>query len=377
MGCRSLVRDSGDMSLTNTPQAPISRETAASVPTISPRSTVTAVVPSPTSIVQEMVSTSTPEISQEQSATQIKTCSTGPVVYDFDNLFDIRLMTALDFADDDTIYVEGWDSSTDFQTGTLSLTDESVEIHDRTWIPISAPCTDDCSFSVLDQSPNGKWQLLLAKLSPDRANGLWLVGENYQAHLVEFIPVWSRWQWSEDGSVMWLEYSEREFGAPSVVIQLEPEPVIYHSDLSQDNPLQTTWYYVAFSPRDNTAWSVRDPEYFDALSLDHRLYLFDFDHVISPQPAVETVENLVKVEWNQATYSTILILSYEDRIELVDRENDLTVRLLLSTFDDLLQDFVVRYNIPFDLHALSSSGDLVAITLGDGRVFVFECLEVI
>jgi hypothetical protein len=72
-----------------------------------------------------------------------------------------------------------------------------------------------------------------------------------------------------------------------------------------------------------------------------------------------------------------LILTVNDDIEIVARDGSSTIRLPLAvyagSFPSAVPDTLLVDGIPNNKYALSRSAERLAVSLGDGRIFIFEC----
>jgi len=372
-------------------------------------STSSPVIPTPTkieladtlphatlSVEQLSVKTTVTPMVNEQSPSLLQNrCVSPPTIFNLRNSLDIQLLTQLSFLDETTILVEGWSPSDSInilleqpelpdnesseyiplKKGILDITDEMITplILEEQSFPTSAICSSTCYAELLENSPNEQWQMKLVRIGLDEERGIWLASENEKVRLVDFVPSWSRWYWSEDGSMLWFEYAQPEFGIGSGNVQLESSPKVVYTEVSKENPLDSTWYFVAFSPQDKTARSVRNLQRQGLPDITDNLYLYDFADNLTEPVSVETISGLVKVEWNNATQSYLKIITEDEAIKVVDMTEGSNIQLPFDAFEGILSVEVLQHNIPFSFHAVSSSRDHLAVSLGDGRVFVFNC----
>lgn len=354
--------------------------------------------PTPTSIPPVPLPTAGPQPVEAINSHEQRVCPSAPTVLDVGDSFQIQVMTQMDFVGEQILEVAGWvprpltpeqlsapsanpsggvitSSSVTLVAGQFNLLDSAATLRERDFAPLLLnPCPDECPFEILDQSPDDQWQLVQIRDRPNELAGVWLVSRSEKAQLVNFVPYWSKWQWALDNSLLWFIRPEPVYGLRAAIVQLEHLPVVTVPEVSEENPLHPTDYFVAFSPVDKTVLSVSNPRKRGDLD-EGKLYTFALTQSLTEIASVEVIPGLQKVEWNEATQSFLLIIPQEEAIEIRERDGTITVNLPLKELYELISRMALSRNIPFQLHALSSTGDRLAITLGDGRIFVFDCQE--
>jgi hypothetical protein len=170
-------------------------------------------------------------------------------------------------------------------------------------------------------------------------------------------------------------YPEFEYGLTANIVLLDSLPTIVKPQVSEGNPLHPTYYHVAFSPEDKAVLSVSKSAGDD----EHgpNLYTYLLTESMTDFTAIETVPGLQRVNWNEATKSFLLVIRKEDTIEIVENGSSRVLELPLATyraaFETEVPDALLWQRVPDSRYAISSLGQQLAISPGDGRVFIFEC----
>ena len=376
------------------PISPTSTTTMEATDTIALTPTSTSLfTPTPTII-------TTPLLPENSNSTNPYICAVDPQIFSTAGTFDIRGYAHLSFQDEDTILFDGWTSRPApqnaqenneqitrepdppnyipsvrvlLQLGEINLS--SGQIMSRT-LDVALPkdglmeifglsaneqwpidLVND-RVDILSQSPDGQWLLVQIIDWSSDANGIWLLSQTDTLQLVPYVPPSSTWSWSDDSAILWYVHHTPEFGADSVIVQLEQPPIVSRSQRDPENFLDATYYRLAFSSRDNTVLSTGDPS---ELGIDSdQLFVVDVknnDTVISSQ----IVPGAMNVVWNQGTQSYIVMVETDDGTNFVDLDGTLLVQ--------------VPEVIPPFTFALSPSGQRLAIGYGNAGIWVYECGE--
>jgi hypothetical protein len=211
---------------------------------------------------------------------------------------------------------------------------------------------------VLSQSADGQWQLVQISDWSRDVNGIWLVSQSEAVQLVSYVPWSSAWEWADDSSVLWYHHTVYGFGYDALIIYLEHPPLVNRADLGTENPLDATYYRLAFSPVDKTILSTSElREFYQGIDPDK---LFIIDAYDTESYIVQTISGLTMPVWNQATQSFILMKWGEDGTDFVDINGTLLVHV-----PEIVSPFIF---------ALSPSGRRLAVGYGavDG-IWVYEC----
>lgn len=235
------------------------------------------------------------------------------------------------------------------------LTEMSLSNQDA----ITSPCDGDCPLEVVSASPGGNTQLLQVTEAPSEYQGLWLGNEESLTNLVPYVPVYSRWEWSSDGQLLWLIYTLQDltgetFGLESMVVDIssmEAPVVLYQSSDSEisdaENRLSPIEYEIAFSPEEKTVLAYEYVDSSESLALDDQLEVYHFDVSQSPPLLLSThfASYPFLIDWSD-TLRDFVILEFTDTG---------------ATFYTLSLDLV--FDLP--LEALREMPDLVGI---DGQI---------
>ena len=388
---------------------PISSPSSTSVPTESPTPTNT-VTPLP-SVTPTPTVTDTPVADVVIDDRQVLACSAALMNLNFVDSFGIQLLTRMDFTTEANLEVEGWKSrprnlnSTPAQSATIdgnnlpstsvTLVTGEFDLIDGEAIFLEGskndqlllnPCSDECSFEILDRSPDDQWQLVQIPVKPGNEEGVWLISSSEKVQLVDRVPFWVKWQWSDDASMLWFMYPEYEYGLNASIVNLEQPPIIRKTPKSDESPfLSVTDYFVAFSSQDKSLTTTRNTHKPTATDREN-LYIFDIKQSILEPITFDTIPGIKRVQWNEATESVVVISFQQDSIKIKERDGDIVLQLPLSIFleafvrsslkeelNDSVYGKLVTDRIATSLYAFSTTGQHLAISSEDGNISIFEC----
>lgn len=357
-----------------------------------PLFTPTYPVPTPLTIAPTAMSQNTEYI---DSGVGGYVCDRPPTLIDSRETFDFAGIVDMYFIDENKLRVEGIVNRESIITTPISPTipleergDQAVsadiawqtvefnlrinegEVLKPAFAPlIQNPCPDgNCSLNIVSQSPNKQWQLVQVYRGSSES-GYWLVSQDTVLQLIGYVPYSFHWIWSMDSSMFWFAYSKPVFGAHSYITFLEGNsPVVFEMDEDEQSPLAVTYNYLVFSPIENRLLSLARLRYAESVP---ELYSFEFAQNVIEGPTVEQIPNLIKIEWDEGIQSILKIYQDGDNIRITSYDDSMSLLLLLDLFE--LSDEVMEHNVPLSLHAVSPSFQQFATTLGDGRIFVFDC----
>ena len=241
--------------------------------------------------------------------------------------------------------------------------------------PLANPCGEACPLEVLDQSPNGEWQLIQVNDWLRAQMGLWLVSAETEIRVVPYVPAYPSWQWAEDNSLLWLVYSFEEYGGETLVIHLDNPPIVYKSQVG--GLLDPVMYWSSFAPADNMAFAVPAPE----IDHDNMEQVFTIALKDDPERAsgVWDVPGIVSVAWNEATRSTFAQGVTPDGITFQELPGGLSLTIPNETLATLLPSFTsAADNLPTGLSApgnwaISPSGGKLVLLPNPAVLWVFDC----
>ena len=174
-----------------------------------------------------------------------------------------------------------------------------------------------------------------------------------------YVPTSSTWEWANDSSLLWYVHSTPEYGADSVIVHLlEHPPLVNRSPDDIENPLDATYYRLAFSPIAKTILSTSEPTE-SGLNIDpNQLFVIDANN--TDLQTAQLIPDIVMAVWNQATQSYIVMVETSQGRDFMDLDGTLLVQ--------------VPQVVPPLIFALSPSGQRLAV--GYGAIWVYECSEV-
>lgn len=349
--------------------------------------------PTPVTTISEITPTIEPlgtSLSNSQSESG-HICSAPPSRFDIQNTLDIYDISSLHFLDEETLVFYGWAPRPTPQIGietTVSTTPTKEEtsalggfvsarllfkqglINLTTGNIISStldfasllnnPCRINCPLEILGESPNQQWQLLQISDVNESQIGVWIVSEDQMVRLVDYVPSSSTWQWSEDSSLLWFVHTTEEHGADSLITWLDQPVTVTRSEDSINNPLDPTYYFLAFSPLEKTVVSTGDP-FEQGLPDKDEVYTFDLTQSLSQPLEAQIIPEITNVTWNEATQNYLLSIVQEAGTEIRTLDGNVLAR-------------IPGYQMPRLNFALSPLGKYLAIGYGavDG-ILVFTC----
>lgn len=385
-----------------TPAAVAAAATATTVPTVAPaRATPSPTAPAPTPLATASDAPSHSEVTPSPETANIKACLQLPQRYSIGQDLGILWLAALRFESEDLVTFEGWlprpepvptsvvptvvagegpppngssrilltGGQVDLLAGQLSL--RAFDVGQ----PITRPCGAPCPLEVIGQSPDGKWQLLQVSDWLSDYMGLWLVSETAMTHVVAYVPAGLRWQWADDSSLLWLTYSDPEIGAYTVVAWLDDEPRIQR--VKSGGVLNAYFYFLAYSPVDNTVRSVPSYEW-DGGSVDE-IYTVSLAAGLEDATATESVPGIVSVSWNEATDRFITqvvtpggIVFRELTGATVWHIPNETLAMVFPSFTNALDSLPHGISLAGDW-AVSDSGNRLALAHNPREIWIFDC----
>lgn len=347
-----------------------------------------------TTIASEVELSATPTM--EQGADFLNICTTPATVYDLRQHFGSLIMTELDFHDEDTLVVSGWgpddyyaeaspepsaspapgdipSASSIFMEGQYNLVTGEAAWQEEEAPILKEPCSGECSYEVISVSPDDRWQLVLVRRRPDTIDGIWLVSSGTKKQLVDFVPSASSWDWANDGSWLWFQYSLPEFGITATFVKLDYFDPLEFFEIEINSALDPTSFTLAIDPYSGTAVSVANPGARGIVEDPDLMRIFDLNKSVVEPVAASSIPGILRVEWNQVTGSYILVTEVGDELMVQELDGALSLRVPFRMLAGHLPEEILRYNLPLSNYALSPSGSRLAVGLGDLRVMVLDC----
>ncbi len=346
-------------------------------------------------ITPTLVATATPMVVSDHPISRI--CTNASQVFDIGKTLGIYNYAHLSFQGEDTILFDGWahrpephnaqDNAAQItpgpdplggissarvilRAGQIDL--ESSQILSRT-LDMALPLDNLAAIlglptdepwpleqvsdrvDVLGQSPDEQWQLVQISDWSRDAIGIWLISQTETLQVVPYVPSSSTWEWADDSSILWYVHNTPEFGADSVIVYLEDPPRINRSQRDPENPLDATYYRLAFSPVEKTVLSTGDPSELGSDTDE----LIVIDATDTNLQSSQTIPDITMAVWNQATQSYILKIQTDNSTNFVDLSGTLAVQ--------------APWVMPPDVFALSPSGQRLAFGYGSAGIWVYEC----
>ncbi|MCB8943495.1 MAG: hypothetical protein H6658_07050 [Ardenticatenaceae bacterium] len=410
LGCTMVEAPSTRVLPTNTATTVVSirSEVVTSLPTLITTRTVlddsTSVMTSTSTIPVAVTSTpiATPLIDDEH----VRICTMLPEKFNFRDALNISYITQLRFLSEQQITFEGWSprpkleeglnliptptvsetlpglspyisSRILFTPGQLDLTSGEMITRSLNFAPLlNNPCGELCPLEILSQSPDSIWQLIQVSDWSYDLIGIWLIKADEMIRVVPYVPAKSIWQWSMDNKILWYVYNRTDYGIDALTVQLASPIEVESIEPDKANPLDPSYYFLAYSPKENIVASTKDPFTQGSPDTDE-LYLTALE---TPPSILSTtrVDGLIYVAWNEATESYLLEIVQEDGVEFREWEGSKVLRIPLSTlyllFPSLaegntgISELILGAN-----YAMSPSGEYLAIVFDYGEIWVFDC----
>lgn len=336
-----------------------------------------------------------PTVTVPDSSEPLRTCSAPHLRFDVQSVLGVNRFSHLSFSSEETLIFSGWsprpeseitigfapDASTPmptrtnpplggftsariiFKAGQLNLATDEIMSHTLSFVPLLAdPCDGRCPLEIIGQSPDEQWQFIQISDTGEEYAGMWVVSQEQAVHLINYVPSSSTWQWAVDSSLLWFIHGREEYGADSLIIQLDNPITVTRSETGNENPLDPTYYFMAFSPQDKTVISTDDPFERGLPDMD-KLYSFDLAQSFSKAVGTKVIPGITNVVWNEATQSYLLAIIQGNNTDIRTLDGTTLVR-------------IPEYQIPRLDFALSSTGEYLAVGYGavDG-IWVFNCQE--
>lgn len=362
--------------------------------TTAPSTTPTIIVaPTPTPTVIATPTASLPDVTPV-------VCREAPVEYHLDTLLGMSMVADLTFLDADTLQITGWrprsnlGNPSDFRYPTYIFDRTTIDLPTGALTPamlpperlLQEPCPECAGTYLLDESPDGGWQLV-ATTAGEQA-GIWLVGPGTMTRLMFNMPTHLRWVWAADSSRLWLtyytpEYSETPEGHFLMAVELDATPVVATNadwDTTDTLALKPGQYGLSFSPTDQQILAVPGVDNINATD-DERFFLYDA--AVTPPNLIAQggpIAGLRAAVWDEALGHFLLIVAEDDVVEFRTLDGAVVAQIgaaALRSINPLLADkgleeFILTH-VP---HALSPSRERVVIGYGSyGSILaVFDCV---
>lgn len=354
-----------------------------------------------------IVSTETSTESAVNSITTQRVCSTLPQRFDFRAELGIYQILDLRFENEDILTFEGWadrpEASLAPETpepapdmmpglypsagvllvgGQLNIPDGIIEPRTIAFAPLlNNPCGEDCPLEIISQSPDERWQLVQVSDWLRDKMGIWLVGEKDMVKLTPYVPFGLDWQWADDSSMLWLEYSDPDRGGYTLVVY--PENPITVNETIYGSPLDPTFYFPDFSPTEKVVLSTANP--FELGVDTNELFTINLTNSLTQTASTQVIPGLISADWNDATQSFLLqIVNRNDaEIQSVEIQNQ-DGQVLVTIPQNILYSIETglslgekpvpsyRFSLPGQ-YALSSSGRYVAKVKNSSEIWLFDC----
>lgn len=333
----------------------------------------------------------TPTPATFPTITQPTICTEEATVFDLQNLLGMTEITDVDFLGMSALQVAGWRPRSFLNNPTGP--DIPPVIFERTVIDLASgemtsvnappesllrnPCPNCRGVQLLDESPDGNWQLVTTTTGD--GEGVWLVSADIVTQLTMNIPWDLRWVWADDNSQLWLtfytaEYSSTPVGRFFLSIGLEPSPTInLHTNPLQSNalaPLNPGQYNLTFSPSQKHILSVPMPHN-SSDSDDERFFLYDA--TVTPPVLVwtgEPIKGLTAAIWDETLNAFLLVVAEEGSVKFQTLDGFVVLQLQTSALAPVFPnsggealDHYVYGNIDYAL-----SADMKVLAIGYGSV---------
>lgn len=377
---------------------PLAREPQGSMLTAMPdvaTATVTAVtfeLPTPG------VATATSEL--ELEASEIRICKDSPQRFSFRQELGIVQLATLRFESEQIITFEGWaprpeliatppvgeaspgefpeafaSSRLQLRAGQLDLANgrlssRPLAIEDA-W---ANPCSQQCPLEVIGQSPDGLWQLMQVTDWLEEEMGIWLGSTEGATRIVPYVSSSPQWQWSADGTLLWLTYPDADYGAHAAIVWLDTPPIIQTTDYQ--DVLDPSLYFLAYSPLDNTVRSV--PSFELGNSRVEEVITVRLTGDFGKVNAIQAMPGIISTNWNEATQSFVAQVVTGDGISFEELPEGKTLLIPNENLASLFPSFTDAHrSFPFGISAagdsaMSKTGARLALIVS-GELWVFEC----
>jgi len=233
-----------------------------------------------------------------------------------------------------------------------------------------AKCGGMCQTKPFSESPNGKWQLALA-YSTSSLPELWLLGNDEQLRLNNWLPHNLKWEWSDNSQAIWLTWAAREAGSVSVLILLG-NPVKQFSSQSNSNLFPAS-NRSSFSPSKLEFLIAGSTETYIATGRVTRLKVQTND--LTQTGALTVSHNLIDMFWDTTLNKHLLVFADGNGLKIESEDGTEVAQLSKTNYD-----LVFGKDTGGILHNYFSNGTLFAISpdgkrlaIERGPIYVFTC----
>lgn len=241
----------------------------------------------------------------------------------------------------------------DFNNGTL--VEGPVTEQDT----IQSPCEADCPLEVVGVAPDNSWQLLQVTEASAEYQGFWLANEETVYNLVPYVPVDSRWQWSNDSQLLWLIYTLHDMGGESyafesMVVDLSapasPQIIFQSYDPNEwQSPhlLSPNKYKLIFSPEDKTVISYESVSSSEPNPPNNQLEVYRLDVSQNPPQLLETYKAQYPflIDWSDTLQDFVVLELNANGAVIYTLNNDVVYEIPMGVLKNISLSFGVRVAI--------------------------------
>lgn len=224
---------------------------------------------------------------------------------------------------------------------------------------IQSPCEADCPLEVVGVAPDNSWQLLQVTEAPAEYQGLWLANEETVYNLVPYVPIDSRWQWSNDSQLLWLIYTLHDIGGESyafesMVVDLSAPAspqIIFQSwnpnEWQSPHLLSPNKYKLVFSPEDKTVLSYEFVPSSEPNPLDNQLEVYRLDVSQNPPQLLDTYKAQYPflIDWSDTLQDFMVLEINANGAVIYTLNNHIVYEIPVGVLKNISLDFGRRVAI--------------------------------
>lgn len=212
-----------------------------------------------------------------------------------------------------------------FNTYQWNLKDFSIISNGEHVVKFPLPC--ECEGKVVDESPDGKWQVVDTKIINEDGSPRylrWLVSQNDQYNLGNA----TNWSWSTDGLYFSFMVPGHSYSGSLNLLNLQSLELVWGSYEGIDEygdipegflkPIAFN-YNITFSPTDKTywyrAWFPED---------ENKIYVYD---PIARTGRIEHIENIRSAIWSNALNQLLFVKSDDESITITSEDGLVSAKI--------------------------------------------------
>ena len=271
---------------------------------------------------------------------------------------NVRLFDTISFQDNVTLNILlKQDTPLTYNTYQWNIVDQTtLQIKEQN---LKYPFVCDCELKVIDESPDGNWQIVDAQgvdENNERYHQRWLISQNHQ---YEIGSNSQNWIWSTDGSYFSYMIPGHSYSGSLSLLNLETLDFVWisYEDIEEFGDIPDGFlkpvafnYNITFSPVDNTywyrAWFPED---------QNRINIYD---PINHKGRVEHIKSIRSAIWNQAHNQLMFVKSDREYITITSEDESISAKIPYELYLEI-DGFGLESELTHTNFQVSPDGDFV------------------